>query len=250
MQLQISDAQARFNLNALAENWVEASVQQQQRGQRYLTGPDRLKPVHATFMRLLQTIALDDDGTVLSEFEAETIMEAVKDWVDVDNAPELATGGAEQNYYDQLDVPYVISNGPMLSVSELLRVRGVTPALYKGLLPHVSALEAGIGINVNTMTLNLARSLNEKGNLQPLSEADGQAIIDELEANPAESLSDFANKPPVSVHSVETDHLDTKTSWFVLEATVTVGDHVRRSRSLINRSSNASKVVRRSDANF
>lgn len=250
MQIRIVDAQGKLNVNNLAEPWVEASVQQQQRGQKYLTGPDRLKPIHASFIRLLQTVPLDDDGSIMSETEAEAIMEAVKDWVDSDNDPELATGGAEQDFYEQLDVPYIMSNGPMLSISEMRRVKGVSAQLYQALLPHIVALAPGTPTNVNTMGVNLARSLNEKGVLQPLSEVDGQAIVDELAANEVDTVTSFKSRPPVSVHSPETDHLSTSTSWFVLEATVTVGDHVRRSRSLIERTASRTRVVRRTDANF
>ena len=64
----------------------------------------------------------------LSEVEKETIVDAVLDWRDSDELHRL--NGAESDYYQSLPQPYHSKNGPFDSVSELLMVRGVTPAIY------------------------------------------------------------------------------------------------------------------------
>jgi len=58
------------------------------------------------------------------------IADAILDWLDEDEEPRLY--GAESETYTSLPTPYSPTNGPLLSVEELLLVRGVTPALLFG----------------------------------------------------------------------------------------------------------------------
>ena len=60
----------------------------------------------------------------------EDIADAILDWIDEDD--EVRPYGAEAEYYTNLPTPYSPSNGPILSVEELLLVRGVTPTLLFG----------------------------------------------------------------------------------------------------------------------
>ncbi len=46
------------------------------------------------------------------------------DWVDKDE--EAEPGGAERGYYQRLDRPYEIRNGPMLTMREALLIKGIT----------------------------------------------------------------------------------------------------------------------------
>ncbi len=50
------------------------------------------------------------------------------DWVD--NNEEAEPGGAEAGYYQHLNLPYEIRNGPMRTGRELLLVRGITPEAF------------------------------------------------------------------------------------------------------------------------
>ena len=60
----------------------------------------------------------------------EDIADAILDWIDEDDEPRPY--GAEVDYYSTLPTPYSPANGPILSVEELLLVRGVTPTLLFG----------------------------------------------------------------------------------------------------------------------
>ncbi|MGI9472219.1 MAG: general secretion pathway protein GspK [Rubripirellula sp.] len=60
----------------------------------------------------------------------EDIADAILDWIDEDD--EARDYGAEAEYYTTLPTPYSPPNGPVLSVEELLLVRGVTPTLLFG----------------------------------------------------------------------------------------------------------------------
>lgn len=56
--------------------------------------------------------------------------QALADFVDADEQPRGE--GAEQIYYDTLENPYTIHNGPLNTLDELFMVRGFTPALLYG----------------------------------------------------------------------------------------------------------------------
>ena len=116
------------------------------------------------FIRLLQTIEVD--GQPLDTATAIEITDAVVDWLDADSEP-TGNGGAEQNYYDSLEEPYPIGNRPMISVSELALVKGVTPYIYARLLPLVTAISPDSKLNINTMVPGLERIFNAKEVLEP-----------------------------------------------------------------------------------
>jgi hypothetical protein len=52
------------------------------------------------------------------------------DFLDSDDTPRPE--GAEQEYYDNLPIPYRVFNGPLNTLDEILLVRGFTPALLYG----------------------------------------------------------------------------------------------------------------------
>lgn len=73
--------------------------------------------------QVFNTMGVDaNDITVLSD--------SIQDWIDTDDATRPA--GAESDYYQGLNPPYYAKNGPMDDLSELLLVKGVTPAMYFG----------------------------------------------------------------------------------------------------------------------
>lgn len=61
---------------------------------------------------------------------AEEIADAVIDWRDADDEPELL--GAESDYYLNLEQPYRAKNAPFDSPFELLLVRGITKDIFYG----------------------------------------------------------------------------------------------------------------------
>jgi Type II secretion system (T2SS), protein K len=64
--------------------------------------------------------------------EVPIIMASIQDWIDADNDTRM--GGAETEYYQTLDPPYVAKNGPIDDLSELLLIKGIRddPELYWG----------------------------------------------------------------------------------------------------------------------
>ena len=80
----------------------------------------------------------NENGAVLIEalnwlFEEElqaeeNPLDAILDWLDDDD--NARDNGAESDFYESLDPPYVCKNGPMDSIEELLLIPGITPELY------------------------------------------------------------------------------------------------------------------------
>jgi general secretion pathway protein K len=131
---QIDDLQARFNINSLIDK--QGRVVKAQR--------DRFEVL--LFNLGVTAIRVD----------------AVIDWLDPDDQVNQA-GGAEDETYLIKDAPYRTGNGPMLSVSELLLVDGVTREDYDRLEPHITALPSTVQqINVNTASPVILRTFDRR----------------------------------------------------------------------------------------
>ncbi|HKQ39572.1 MAG TPA: hypothetical protein VJ063_15955 [Verrucomicrobiae bacterium] len=62
--------------------------------------------------------------------ESSTIIDSILDWRDPDDDPH--NSGTESDTYETFMPPYFCKNGPIDDLTELLLIRGVTPALYWG----------------------------------------------------------------------------------------------------------------------
>jgi general secretion pathway protein K len=77
----------------------------------------------ATLQQALTLMGVDaDDLSVVSD--------SIQDWIGPAGPPRVA--GAESEYYQGLTPPYYAKNAPIDDLSELLLVKGVTPAMYWG----------------------------------------------------------------------------------------------------------------------
>ena len=73
--------------------------------------------------------ALAANGLSLGS-DRDTIVDSILDWIDKDDRHRV--NGAESDYYRGLSPAFSAKNGPLDSLEELLRVRGVTPELFYG----------------------------------------------------------------------------------------------------------------------
>jgi general secretion pathway protein K len=81
--------------------------------------------------RFIRLIIASHEG--FEELEATEIVNSLKDWLDSgDDDAITGLNGAETDYYESLESPYTARNGPMAHINELARIRGVTPALFRG----------------------------------------------------------------------------------------------------------------------
>jgi len=97
--------------------------------------------------------------------EIENIVDAIKDWIDIDN--ETTRFGAEDDYYQALEKPYPCKNAPIEFLEELLFVRGITKELVygsgekQGIAQYLSTQGDG-KININTADILILRSLSDE----------------------------------------------------------------------------------------
>lgn len=120
---EIEELSSRFNINTLVNQGVADTAQQ------------------AIFERLLINLGLPPR-------QSQQLVVAIIDWIDSDDEP--LTGGAETGSYALTPRAALPPQGPLISINELLAVRGMTPDLLERLRPFIAALPANATrINVN-----------------------------------------------------------------------------------------------------
>jgi general secretion pathway protein K len=266
VQGRLEDAQGRFNLNLLQQKPAAMS----QNPSSNLPLSQRFTASQKRFIRLLQTFEFEDGP--IDQARAVEITEAVIDWIDVDQAVS-GFGGAETPYYQQLDPPTTPPNLPMVSVSELIHIKGMTAELYRALLPYVIALPESANLNVNTMPLALMRTLAGANDFSPLLEADAQLLMDERSgmggdteaptngnqmAPPTggfESVQALESSPVLTAllsaaGGLDTDGLVVDSHYFLLFSEARVGDKVSDGASMLKQENAKVTVIRRTDAHF
>jgi len=130
ISLEITDERSRIQINALV-NYPEGrdfNPPQQELWKRF-------------FALLLTQQELADDSLFSEPLVPDMIINPVKDWLDW-NDDDAITGltGAENAYYQDLDPPYSCRNGPFKDISELLRVKNITPELFSSFEENVPGI--------------------------------------------------------------------------------------------------------------
>ncbi len=285
LEIVISDAEGRFNLNMLREK-PPCNSPNPPSGVANCSGADaclRFTEHQHAFIRLLQTFNVGDseeEELYLTQEQAEGLTEAVIDWLD-DDSTITGFGGAESDHYESLEPPQTIANDEMVSVSELQVLNNMLPKLYKQLLPHVIALpnEDVSSINVQTTTQNVLRSIKAKDtdnpnvcDLLPYDEEIGSRLLSftqNAETDGFKKMEDLKLSPELpqewdasggggDVLGESGLYAVRQSKYFILNSTVFIGeDYVRRGLSLIKRETGGENeddvkisVVRRTDANF
>lgn len=134
-----------------------------------------------------------DDETVLDDVEPTTIIYSLKDWLDFgDNDAITGLTGAESDYYESLEPPYTCRNGPIQHISELMLIRGMNEALYKG-------LENQLGLS-GYLTIHGLTGKNDsftftgRVNLNTAPEPVIRALLPETHADLAKAIVDYRNE--------------------------------------------------------
>ena len=264
---QLQDATGRFNLNLMAPE-PNLQQRQQQLQQRQSSGArERWQDFTSSqrkFIRLLQTIPIEE-GVFLDQQTAENMTEAVIDWMDVDSV-QTGFGGAESDFYGNLDIPYTIANKPMVSVSELRIIKGLNElpqSFFEALYPLVIALPRQVKINVNTAPLEVLRTFNREDTLVPLTPELGQNLLEDrgLDEGGFDGVGSFVESTMLPLlglqvggennNQFDQNDFAVNSSYFILLSETQVGDRVRRNRSMLQRiSAEDVKTLRRTNANF
>lgn len=65
--------------------------------------------------------------------DAEIVANAIIDWRDRDGLSQPGRPAETEDYYSHLDPPYRAKDGPIDDMSEVLKIRGVTPEIFYGI---------------------------------------------------------------------------------------------------------------------
>jgi len=83
----------------------------------------------------------------VQEEEADEIANSIIDWRDLEGV--VSPGGAENEYYQDLDEPYPCKNRDFEVIEELLLVKGVTPEMFTKIKDIITVYGDG-KVNINT----------------------------------------------------------------------------------------------------
>lgn len=202
-EVQIDDLGGRINLNDL------------------VGGNGQVNPlVRERIARLLQVL------------EITTVnVDALIDWIDPDDQT-VSAYGAEDGQYLMQEPAYRAGNQPFVTVSELRLIDGMTEEAYQALRPHVTTLPvAGLGINVNTASAAVLRSLHEE-----LTQAQADAILEKRQEERFESIQDFLALPEFAGLGLKSNGLGLQTRFFEVVSRITYDDRVANLVSTVYRS--------------
>ncbi len=180
---QVEDMQGRFNLNNL------------------LAADGKVNDFEVRRLeRLLKLLDLD-----------AAIAQAVIDWLDKDIDPQ-PNGGAEDDFYMQLQPGYRAANRLMVSASELRLVNGVTAEAYEKLAPYIVALPKPTPININTASAAVLAIVADNMTL-----ADGESLLAARDKTGFGSIAAFAQKD-AKVAGISDVGLSLNSDYFLLNA--------------------------------
>jgi len=105
------------------------------------SAPDRID-------RLLATLGIDKEVR-------DIIGDSIQDWRDP-NDEHRANGAESDDYYLKLPIPYRAHNANLESITELLQIKGVTPAIYNGSKDHPGLASLVTVRSTGTVNMNTA----------------------------------------------------------------------------------------------
>ena len=171
----------------------------------------------AQFQRLLSVLQLP---TALAG--------ALADWIDADNEME-PQGGAEDEAYAALQLPYLAANRPLTDVTELALVRGFDDGVRARLRPFVSALPVFTAVNVNTASPEVLAAV-----IDGLGLDGARALVAQRKRTYFRSVDEFFRQLPAGL-IVPNDNVSVSSDYFMATMRVTIGGAQARGVALLSR---------------
>ncbi len=182
---------------------------------------------YRVFKRLFEILGIDP-----------RILVAIVDWIDRDHDPNLTPLGAEISFYLGQTPPVLIRDAPLLTLRELLLVRGVTPTILARLEGFVTVLPPSdaLKVNINTAPAEVLAALSDEMRADPgvvTSLIDAQLQAPFTNANSG-ALRDVSSRLAEALeHSM--DFLATRSAYFRIEAVAEMNDVHRGIVELVKR---------------
>lgn len=207
---QISDAQAKYNINNLAFNGVID------------------KNELAAFSRLLRNLQLD---VSLSEKLAASVAETQAKIKKVDGDTGADNGGQDGGKTDSPAV--ILSKVQFLTfnyIEDLLSVPGYSPQIIEKLKPFVTVLPKKSKINVNTTSAEVLSA-----RLENVSLSDAASIIARRDRAYFRNFAELKNNFPTMIKDNEADFISCDTSYFVINGRVKLNRSNLEVHALVHR---------------
>lgn len=238
--LTISDELGKIQVNSLVE---------------FPEGQNFSESQRALWDRFLNLLIFQNES--LEDIEPTTIINSAKDWLDSED-DEAITGlnGAESDYYQDLDPPYICRNSPFIHIGEFALVRGVTEDLFYGAgeTPGISGFITIFGmantsqnrftytgkININTAELPVLAAILPSGD-----ETLAQAMYDYREEtsdfqyiHDLSSTSWYKSVPGLSDIEIEPNLITTASDLFRIESVTTLAELKLKITAVVKREKN------------
>ncbi|WP_337880022.1 type II secretion system minor pseudopilin GspK [Rheinheimera sp.] len=215
---KLIDLQSCFNLNSLQRPAGETQVG---------TGKSTTQQA---FERLLDLKATD------LSMPSEYLVARVSDWLDADSLLQTA-GGAEQDDYAGLQLPYYTANSLMGSVSELRVMLDMTPSDYEQVRPFVCVIPKLRDSKLNINTLSSEQAVLLSAFIPELDEGAAQDLIGSRPEQGFTTLDEVWQSQQLQGKNIP-DEVKAlfvlKTNYFVLESTVTYQDSLFNLASVLH----------------
>jgi len=195
----IVDAQARLNINALGATGERADIERARITRLFA---QRGGPVGA--------------------------IEAISDWIDRDAI--VRDGGAEDAYYAARRAPGLAANAPVLRVSELAEVKGVSSSALAAAAPFLTALPVGTAVNVNTAPPEVLAAIVDKLGGEGLAK-----LVAARTLRPFNTVAEFRAQLPTSAVLAGDESLSVKSDFFYVTIEAQQGATLARARALLHR---------------
>ncbi len=133
---------------------------------------------YLVFKNLLMKFGVDDRT-------AETIAASVVDWKDADSQPTHPPDGAEDDFYQNLKIPYHCKNSAFDTIEELMLVKGMTPEIFGKIKDFITIFpkeSTTLLININTASAPVIESLAEifTGGITNTEASDAKSLTDKI----------------------------------------------------------------------
>lgn len=178
--------------------------------------------------------------TVLNQKEDlglnEDVIDAIVDWLDPDD--DEMPNGAEDDYYENLENPYTANNGPMLSLSELRLVKGISFGSYEVLKKYLTVFSNGPGLYLNRININTAEIEIIEAMSDNITRSDAQQI---LEARPFKGYKELSESIGINAIDIK-DFIAYNSRYFLLYAYANFGNITNYVKAVIERTGGRTKL--------
>ncbi len=204
----IQDQQGLFNLNNLVREGKSS------------------EPDIAALRRLLQAAGLRVE-----------LADAIADWIDTDSDPRSGES-AEDEYYLRLAAPYRAANQPLVSIEDLLRIRGCDHGVVASLRRVATALPLRVAVNVNTAPPEVLVAI-----VEGLTLPEATVLASSRKSAPFTGRDDFRTRLPRTELNVENENVSVDSRFFLVQGRASVGKAEQRIQALLQRSGMALPTI-------